>query len=82
MAGLGISTSSILGVSSEYASEALASSAMHKFEGLHHFMGEGLLKYLSFKMKVYSRNCLLYIISVFQYENPYYEFWPHPFTYK
>jgi hypothetical protein len=47
-----------------------------KFEGLHHFMGEGLLKYLSFKMKVYPRNCLSYIISIFQYENAYCEFLP------
>jgi hypothetical protein len=53
-----------------------------KFEGLHHFMGEGLLKFLSFKMKVYPRNYLSYIISIFQHENAYCEFLPHPFMYK
>jgi hypothetical protein len=42
-------------------------------------MGEGLLKYLSFKMKVYPRNCLSYIISIFQYKNVYYGYYlPHP----
>jgi hypothetical protein len=34
------------------------------------------------KMKVYPRNCLSYIISIFQYENAYCESLPHPFTYK
>jgi hypothetical protein len=53
--------------------------AVRKFEGLLHIMGEGLLKYLSFKMKVYPRNCLSYIISIFQYKNVYYGYYlPHP----
>jgi hypothetical protein len=43
----------------------MRAAAMRKFEGLPHFMGEGLLKYLSFKMKVYPRSCLSYIISIF-----------------
>jgi hypothetical protein len=33
---------------------------------------------LSFKVKVYPRNCLSYIISIFQYENAYCEFLLNP----
>jgi hypothetical protein len=56
----------------------VSENPVRKFEGLLHFMGEGLLKYVSFKMKVYPRNCLSYIISIFQYENAYCEFLPNP----